>query len=86
MSSVAKIAVSLDPELLRRAESLRQSTGETRSALVARALVRLVEQHDEEARVAEYVDAYRRKPEGPAEVNLARDVARRSLTTLAWDE
>ncbi len=53
---------------------------------MARALVRLVDEQDEEARIAEYVDAYRRKPEGPAEVGVARDVARRSLTTLAWDE
>jgi hypothetical protein len=86
MSSVAKIAVSLDPELLRRAESIRKATGETRSALVTRALVRLVDEQDEKARIAEYVDAYRRKPEGPDDLDEARDLARRSLDTLAWDE
>ncbi len=86
MSSVAKIAVSLDPELLRRAESIRKATGETRSALVARALVRLVDEQDEKVRIAEYIDAYRRKPEEPDDVADARDLARRSLATLAWDE
>jgi metal-responsive CopG/Arc/MetJ family transcriptional regulator len=86
MTTVAKIAVSLDPELLRKAERLRRATGESRSALVSRALGRIVDEHDLQVRIAEYVKAYEREPEQPRDVELARAMARRSLETLAWDD
>lgn len=86
MTTVAKIAVSLDPELLRKAERLRKSTGETRSALVSRALGRLVDEHDLQGRIAQYEAAYEREPEQPGDVDLARAMACRSLETLAWDD
>lgn len=81
-----KVAISLDRELLGRAERLRATTGETRSALVARALLQLVQQESSARRIEEYVDAYKRIPETPADVRAARALARRSISKLAWDE
>ena len=87
MSRVAeKVAISVDGELLARAEQRRKVTGESRSALVARALRQLlcVEEHAQQ--VKQYVEAYRRFPESEIEVREARSLARRSLRGLPWDE
>jgi metal-responsive CopG/Arc/MetJ family transcriptional regulator len=86
VASVEKVAVSLDPDLLRRAERLRRSTGETRSALVSRALRLLVERENHRARVEQYVAAYRAHPESVQEVELARVLASRAITSIDWDE
>lgn len=85
MAKTAKIAISLDATLLRRVEKVRSRTGESRSALVSRALRMLAEDSEHERRVEEYVEAYRAKPEGEAEVTMARALALRSLSALPWD-
>jgi metal-responsive CopG/Arc/MetJ family transcriptional regulator len=86
VASVEKIAVSVDRQLLRSAERLREATGESRSALVSRALSLLVAEREAQDRVAEYVEAYRRRPERRAEIDQARTSARRSLEALEWDD
>jgi metal-responsive CopG/Arc/MetJ family transcriptional regulator len=86
MASVEKIAVSVNRELLRKAEELRAATGETRSALFSRALAALVAERQLQDRIAGYVEAYRRTPERAVETSLARATARRSLEALAWDD
>jgi metal-responsive CopG/Arc/MetJ family transcriptional regulator len=83
---VEKIAVSVDRELLRSAERLRGETGESRSALVSRALSLLVAERQAQDRVDEYVEAYRRRPERRVEIDEARRAARRSLEALEWDD
>lgn len=86
MAKSSKIAVSLETELLRQVERVREQTGESRSALVSRAL-RLLTREDEHARlVREYVQVYRDKPETAAEVTAARASAKRALAALPWDE
>jgi metal-responsive CopG/Arc/MetJ family transcriptional regulator len=86
MASVDKIAISVDRELLVRAEKVRAQTGETRSALLSRALRVLIDQEELQDRVAEYVEGYRRAPEQAGEVALAAEVARRSLAAVPWEE
>lgn len=81
-----KVAISLDPALLERAERLRKATGESRSALVGRALRELLRAEERDRRVAEYVDAYRRVPESSGEIAQARRLAKRSLAAVAWDD
>ena len=68
MGTRAKVSVSLDPGIAARVESLRRRTGESRSAVVGRALARLLDAEAKAARVAEYVRAYRETPETVAEV------------------
>jgi hypothetical protein len=82
----AKIAVSIDRQLLRRTERLRKRTGESRSAVVSRALRRLFSLEERHRRVLEYLEAYRRQPEHPADVERARVVARKSLSSLPWED
>jgi metal-responsive CopG/Arc/MetJ family transcriptional regulator len=82
--SAEKVAVSVDRNLLRTAERLRARTGESRSAFVSRALRILVRAEEHDARVKEYVEAYRRVPETAAEQKLARSLAKRSLRNVAW--
>jgi metal-responsive CopG/Arc/MetJ family transcriptional regulator len=84
MSKTAKIAVSLDPRLLARVERARARTGESRSALVSRALALLSEQEEREAKAARYIQSYRERPETTSEVEAARTSARRTLTLLPW--
>lgn len=86
MTTTAKIAVSLDAALLRRVERLRGRSGETRSALVSRALRLLTRQEEEMLRVRDYVRAYREHPETPQEIASVRAMAKRSLAVVPWDE
>jgi metal-responsive CopG/Arc/MetJ family transcriptional regulator len=81
-----KIAVSMDADLLARAEQLRETTGESRSALVSRALRRLLHAEAHAASVREYVDAYRRVPETSIDERRAHRLASRSLASLPWEE
>jgi metal-responsive CopG/Arc/MetJ family transcriptional regulator len=81
-----KIAISLDADVLAAAERLRRQTGESRSALVARALRELLETAKRQQRIEEYLGAYRRIPETTREVSLARKLARKSTRGLRWDE
>jgi hypothetical protein len=85
MSKSAKIAFSLDARLLDRVERVRARTGESRSALIARALVAVTEEEARRQDILQYVEAYRRQPETPAEVTMARASARRTLERLPWD-
>jgi metal-responsive CopG/Arc/MetJ family transcriptional regulator len=86
MAKAAKIAVSLEPELLRRVERVREQTGESRSAVVSRALRQLTREDEHARRVLEYLHVYRDQPETAAEVAAARSSAKRALALLPWDE
>lgn len=78
--------MSLDAELFARVERLRRETGETRSAVFARALRQLVDAEAHARKVSEYVEAYRRNPEAAQEIESARAQTRRSLEGLPWDD
>lgn len=82
----AKIACTIDPELLGRVEGLRASTGESRSEVIGRALARLMEERTRAERVRRYTQVYREHPESAAEERSARKQARRALVELAWDD
>lgn len=86
MKEAEKIAISVDRTLLRRAERLRARTGESRSAVIARALRTLLSLEERQRQVAEYVDGYRRQPETPVDVERARAVARKTLASLPWED
>lgn len=86
MPSRAKVAITLDAELLRRAERLRRTTGESRSALLNRALRELLRADSHRDRVEEYVRAYQAQPESTDEVRTTRALATRTLGHVAWDD
>jgi hypothetical protein len=86
MAHAAKIACSIDADLLKRIESVRARTGESRSALISRALVALTAESARSRAVRRYVEAYRELPETAEDVRAARSSSRRALARLAWDD
>jgi predicted transcriptional regulator len=82
----AKIACSLDADLLASVERLRARSGESRSAVIARALADLVGARERELATRAYVKAYQDQPETAPEIREARGLARRSLSRVSWDE
>lgn len=86
MAKSEKVAITLDGELLDAAERLRRRTHESRSALIARALRRLLAEEDHRRNVERYVEAYREQPESAEDVELARHLAESALSSVAWDE
>lgn len=86
MANRAKIAFSLEPEVLASVERLRARTGESRSAVISRALELLTESDEKAARVARYVRSYREQPETTRDVQVARRQAKRALAALPWKD
>jgi metal-responsive CopG/Arc/MetJ family transcriptional regulator len=86
MSRSAKIACSLDQQLLNRVERMRAKTGESRSALIARALAMVTQEAARNSSVQRYVEAYRERPETLDDEMRARTTARKALMHLRWDE
>jgi metal-responsive CopG/Arc/MetJ family transcriptional regulator len=68
------IEVSLDQSLIETLDRMAQEQGESRSALVARACEHFVATRpggSAGARVAAYIEGYRRQPEDPALAEVA---------------
>jgi metal-responsive CopG/Arc/MetJ family transcriptional regulator len=84
MAGTAKVAISLDRDLFLEVERTRERTGETRSALMSRALQLLTREEQRAAQVRDYVRAYQEHPETKQEVTAARVLARRALKNLPW--
>lgn len=84
--SSAKIAISLDAGLLESVGRVQRTTGETRSAVLARAVRLLVREEERRVQIDEYLAAYRRVPESSAEVDEARSLAKRSFAHVVWDD
>jgi hypothetical protein len=86
MANAAKIACSIDADLLARIESVRARTGESRSALISRALIALTSESARTRAVSRYIEAYREHPETVQEVRSARRSAHRALSRVDWDD
>jgi metal-responsive CopG/Arc/MetJ family transcriptional regulator len=82
----AKIACSIDSRLLARVERMRASTGESRSAVINRALAKLTADELSTARTRRYVQAYRDVPDEGRALTAARRLAERALAALPWDD
>jgi metal-responsive CopG/Arc/MetJ family transcriptional regulator len=80
----AKFACSVDATLLARVERLRAQTGESRSAVINRALLKLTQEHARSLRVRRYVQALTEQPETETEIKRASALARRVLASVAW--
>jgi hypothetical protein len=85
MAKSAKVAFSVDGRLLDRVERIRARTGESRSAVIARALVLITKADARDEQVGRYVAAYREQPESADDEQVARRAARRTLARLPWE-
>ena len=59
----AKIAISLPVEVLRKVERLRKETGESRSALIRKAIERVFADREKAKRALAYIEGYRKYPD-----------------------
>jgi len=80
-----KIAISLPASLAGKIERERKRTGETRSALVRRAVERWFAEREERARIAAYVEGYRTHPESEEEIAAAEAGAVSLLGGEPWE-
>jgi metal-responsive CopG/Arc/MetJ family transcriptional regulator len=85
MSAAERIAISLPRELLKSVERLRRETGETRSALVQRALREVVAQKKRAEQVHRYVEGYAASPETAEEIAAAEAAATHLLAEEPWE-
>lgn len=74
--------MSLDEDLLAEIERVRKRTGESRSALIRRALEMLLESERRRQRLTDYIEGYQRHPESEAAVAVAFDRTRAAWSTL----
>ena len=80
----AKVAVSIPRELLARVERARRKGRTSRSAVVQDALRLWIARQDEDARVGQYIEGYRRAPEGTREIKAAEAAAVRLFAAEDW--
>jgi metal-responsive CopG/Arc/MetJ family transcriptional regulator len=79
-----KIAISLPSDLLAAVERLRRSTGESRSAVIRRAVEHLLGRIERDDMVREYVSGYLTHPESKAEIDAAGATSVRCLAEEPW--
>ncbi len=84
MARTKKIAITVDGELLAHAERLRRTTNESRSAVFSRALRTLLDEEARAAKVAAYIEGYRRIPE--TGVDWVDELSLASLAEVPWEE
>lgn len=85
MAGSAKIAITLPKEILGALERYRAETGESRSALIALAIERLLRERREERLVRRYVEGYHRRPESEEEIRAAQAAAADLLAMEPWE-
>ena len=81
-----KIELLLEKELLEELERVRSRTGESRSAMIRRALEMLLESERRRERVADSIEGYHRRPESEKTVAVAFDRTRAAWSTLDDEE
>lgn len=86
MARARKVAITVDAELLARAEKLRRKTDESRSALFARALRAVLKEEERKRKIAEYIEGYRRVPERAEDVEWLDAAAVKALRELPWED
>ena len=85
MKPGAKIAISLPEHMLEQIEAERQTTGETRSEFIRRAVTALLRAEDEQRAIDRYIEGYRKHPETPEEVAAASVLESAVLNEVPWD-
>jgi metal-responsive CopG/Arc/MetJ family transcriptional regulator len=85
MPDTERVAISLPRELLKSVERLRRETGESRSALVQRALREVISQKKRAEDLRRYVEGYLAAPETADEISAAEAAAGQLLAEEPWE-
>lgn len=83
--SSAKIAISLPRETARQVDRLCKETGESRSAFILKAIGRIFEERQRAKDIEAYVQAYRRHPDTPEEIQAAEASASALFAAEPWE-
>lgn len=86
MAKARKIAITVDGALLARAERLRRTTDESRSAVFTRALRALLHEEERRRKIAEYVEGYRQTPETRSDTRWIDEASVASLRDVPWED
>jgi metal-responsive CopG/Arc/MetJ family transcriptional regulator len=86
MTRARKIAITVDAGLLARAERLRRSTDESRSAVFSRALRALLGEEERQHKIARYIEVHREQPETAEEIAWIAAASAETLADLPWEE
>lgn len=84
--AVSKIAISLPPELLRLIDVECRNRSMTRSEFFRWAVAEHLRRRADSDADSEYIDAYERIPEDPADAEAHLAMASSSIAALPWDE
>ncbi len=85
MVGTEKVAISLPSELLKKVESIRKVTGESRSSFIRRAVEAILSEWERKELIAKYEEGYRKKPETPGEIAAAEAAATELLAGEPWE-
>ena len=85
MADSKKIAISLPSKLLRKVESIRHQTGETRSAFIKRTIESSFKEEEKKRLVAQYIEGYQKYPESRGEANGLTELADEVLEEEPWE-
>ena len=85
MATTAKVSITLPKEILRKVARLQKQTGATRSAVVSRAISRLLREQDEQGRRRAYLEGYAKHPETARDVDEAESLAAQALADEPWE-
>ncbi len=83
-NGVAKVAVSLPKELFDSVEQARRKLKLPRSAAVVEALRAWLKSQEEEKRIRQYVEGYRKHPESASETKAWHRLAAREFHKDPW--
>ena len=85
MADSKKVAISLPAKLLRKVESKRHQTGETRSAFIKRTIESLFKEEEKKKLIAQYIEGYQKYPESRDEADALTDLADEVLAEEPWE-
>ncbi len=85
MGTSQKLSITLPRNVADEVEKLRRKNGESRSTFILRAVLEILERGRKEARARQYVEGYKKMPEGAEEVKAAEAAATALLAQEAWE-
>ncbi|MBU4589310.1 MAG: ribbon-helix-helix protein, CopG family [Candidatus Omnitrophica bacterium] len=85
-TKAVKIAISLPKEDFKLLEALRKRIGLSRSALIYRAIHYWLAKREEEEKIKQYIEGYRRYPETPEELEELAAMEKVQLETMEKED
>ena len=85
VTKVAKVAISLPPNVLRIVDKECKARGKSRSQFFGHAVEALLRETKEQKAVQRYIQGYREQPETQAEIETATQTSQTVLSQEPWE-